>query len=524
MKNGIRLIVLTGMTCCSVLFYGISQAGQLDPQFGMGGWVHTDLGGKEQAGTIAVQKDGKLLVGGRIALQTSAYDFLLLRYLPDGNLDTSFAGKGYKIWDFGFSQENLEFVRVLENGKILAGGFSAPNPNTSGILIQLLPDGSEDPDFGDKGFVKFKYGKSNGPVAAAIDSKGRIVVTGVCVVDSFDIDWQVARFTQDGKPDSTFNGKGWMYHNFLTREDIPFDLMLEENGNILISGCAGVYPQANFALLSLLEDGSLNSQFAGTGYLQTDFAGNHDIAYTASLTADGKYLVSGTVRDTVTNYDFALARYLPDGSLDSGFGNGGKMTYDFEGPVDYGLYMLKQKDNKFLVCGENNVLTKNKYVVVRYFDDGRIDSTFGENGIASFNAMSILTDQTPHFAIAPNGKIVMAGNYRDAQNVDVLVIRWDNLVLSGIDQKSKDGRNTLRLISNPINNEIRLEHTFSSSDGWLKLEFFDIKGVEKAHFKIPVHSSQLVLDHPQIKQLPTGWYFIKWNFASYSGTIPVIKK
>ncbi|MBK9108401.1 MAG: hypothetical protein IPM92_08515 [Saprospiraceae bacterium] len=519
--NAIKFSFIMVLACCW-LSYLNSQSGQLDPSFGFGGWVHTDLGGKEQAGTTDIQNDGKILVGGRIALQTSEYDFLLLRYLENGQLDSSFGNKGFVIWDFGPKQENLEFVRALPDGKILAGGFSGVNPNTNGILIKLLSDGSPDPEFGINGIVNFKCGKSTGPIVANVDAQQNIVVTGVCVVDSFDIDWFVARFLPDGKPDLSFNGIGWMYHNFLTREDIPFDLLLEPGGKILVTGCAGVYPKANYAILRLNSDGSRDFSFGNSGELQTDFAGNHDIGYTTAITSDGKYLTAGTVRDDVTNYDFSLAKYLPNGDLDPGFGNGGKMTYDFKGPVDYGLYMIKQADHKYLVCGEINVLTQNKFVVVRYLENGQIDSSFGDMGIAGFDAVNILTDHTPHFAIQKDGKIVMVANYKDGQNVNVLVIRWTNEIISGNNELAKVGM-PLRLLTNPVQHKIQIELSTELQSQEMYFELMDLKGQTITIFNKAKGTASIHWESSKILNLGKGIYFIKWKSANQSGSLPMIK-
>lgn len=512
-----------------ILAYGMygnssvkAQSGQLDPGFGLGGWVHTDLGGKEQAGTTAIQADGKILVGGRIALQTSEYDFLLLRYLENGKLDSSFGNNGFLIWDFGTKQENLEFVRTLPDGKILAGGFSGVNPNTNGILIKLLADGNPDPDFGTDGIVYFKCGKSTGPIVANIDAQQNIVVSGVCVVDSFDIDWFVARFLPDGKPDLSFNGIGWMYHNFLTREDIPFDLLLEPGGKILVTGCAGVYPKANYAFLRLNADGSRDLSFGNNGELQTDFAGNHDIGYTTAITSDGKYITAGTVRDDITNYDFSLAKYFPNGDLDPGFGNGGKMTYDFKGPVDYGLYMIKQPDHKYLICGENNVLTHNKFVVVRYLENGQIDSSFGEMGIASFDAVNILTDHTPHFAMQKDGKIVMVANYKDGQNVNVLVIRWTNEIVSGNNNLGGTGTR-LKLMTNPVQHEILIDLAPELQANAIYFELMNLNGKLISCYKKEVGTSRIRWNSPEIKNLTQGVYFVKWKTANQSGSLSMVK-
>ncbi len=498
----------------------LAQAGQLDASFGNGGWVHSDFGGKEQGGTIAVQEDGKLLVGGRIALSTAAYDFMLVRYLANGQLDSSFGTNGLITWDFGSDLENLEFVRQLPNGKIFAGGFSGANPNTTGVLILLLPDGSVDPEFGVNGIVKYKGGKSTGPVAAAVQSDGKFVVTGVCVVDSSDIDWNVARFLPDGNMDTSFNHKGWMYHNFLTREDIPFDIMVEPDGKILVSGCAGVYPKANFSFLRLLPDGSKDPGYGTDGSLQTDFGNNHDIAYTSILTPERKYLVSGTVRDSITNYNFALARYHYDGTLDTDFGGTGKLTYDFKGPIDYGLYMIRQPDDKYLVCGENNVLTHNRYVVARFDKDGNLDAGFGRSGLAEFDAVNILTDQTPHFAMQKDGRIVMTANYKDGNNVDLLVIRWTNDLVS----------NTIHpvpmkpfvfLHSNPVRDRARFQMDEEFGDFPVYCNLMDINGKVLKSWEIKSHSdASAELD---CSILSTGLYFVRCKSASREMVLPLSK-
>jgi len=511
-------ILMLGCLLCSGL---LAQAGQLDPAFGLGGWQHTDLGGKEQGGTADIQADGKILAGGRIALQTAAYDFLLVRYLENGQIDSSFGNGGFRFWDFGSQQENLEFVRVLADGKILAGGFSGPNPNTTGILMRLLPDGKEDSSFADHGILQFRYGRSTGPIVAAVDELGRICVSGVCVVDSFDIDWFVSRFTPDGTPDSTFNGTGWMYHNFLTREDIPFDILIEPTGHILVTGCAGVYPKANFAFLRLRPDGTRDPDFGSNGSFETDFAGNQDVAYGTAITADGKYFVSGTVRDSITNYDFGLARYDRNGELDASFGNGGMLTYDLGGPVDYGLYLIRQPDDKYLVCGENNELTHNRFVVMRYLVSGAVDTTFGNRGMASFDAVNILTDQTPHFTIQKDGKVVMVANYKDGQNTNLLLIRWLNDLIVDHEDVSRNGTLGVRVWPNPTANQLVLMFEGDLVDREIQLECRDISGRFLCQRVKPAGQSSLEWDVFSGKGRTAGLYFIRWISGAYRGVIPI---
>ncbi|MBK8450152.1 MAG: T9SS type A sorting domain-containing protein [Saprospiraceae bacterium] len=496
-----------------------SQAGQLDPSFGGKGWVHTDFGGKDQAGSIAIQKDGKLLVGGRTNVVNNAFDFILARYLSDGNLDLGFGDQGKIIRDFGSSQENIEFIKVLSDQRILIGGYSNNNPNSTGILFQLLPDGSPDLSFGNQGQVIFKYGRSTGPSAVAIQEDGKLVVACVAVIDSFDIDWLVTRFYPNGQLDSSFNKKGWTYFNFITREDIPFDIVIQKDHKILISGCSGVYPKANFAFLRLNEDGTLDDGFGNKGSTQTDFGEDQDVAYTSLMLEDGKFITSGTVRDSLTNYDFGLARFLSDGSPDLSFGAGGKITYDFKGPVDYGLYMIQQADGKYLVCGLNNVLTHNSYIVVRFNSDGSLDTGFGKNGVASLDVVNILTDNTPGFIMQDDGKIVMVANYKDGTNINFLVFRF----LNDIQTNTKHDPGIIQSVyvyPNPVSKELILNT--ENMEGEIELQLFDLRGVliDDTMLILKNHKASLNWrDHWK-----PGSYFLKWNCSKQSGIIPVFKK
>jgi uncharacterized delta-60 repeat protein len=232
--------------------------------------------------------------------------------------------------------------------------------------------------------------------------------------------------------------------------------MIQEDHKILMTGCAGVTSATNFAFLRLLEDGIPDPSFGNGGGFQTDFQNNQDVAYTSILLPDGKYLVSGTARDSITNLDFALARYLHDGSPDLSFGNAGKRTYDLQGPVDDGLYMIQQPDHKFLVCGLSLKLGHNSFVIVRFNEDGSIDSNFGINGIASLDVGSILPFNTPSFAMQKDGKLVMVSNYKDGSNINFLTMRFTNDIVTKNEQPEITD-NKVMIVPNPVRDEIRIQ-------------------------------------------------------------------
>jgi len=503
---------------CINLIQAQAQSGQLDPTFGNGGWVHTDFGGKDQSGCVAIQADGKMLVGGRSNAFSGSFDFIVARYHENGQADLSFGDQGKIVLDFGSTQENVEFIHCLPENKILIGGYSNLSPNTRSYVVRLFEDGRIDSSFANQGVLSFKYGRSTGILNMDLQDDGKYVFGCIGVIDTLDVDFLVTRFHPDGTIDTSFNHTGWTYFDFMTRENIPFDMFVQKDHKIFLSGCSGVYPKANFAFVRYHEDGSLDSSFGTNGSTQTDFAGNQDVAYSSILQDDGSFYVSGTVRDSISNYDFALAKYNPDGSLDKQFGNEGKRTYDFKGPVDLGLYMKQQKDGKLLVCGENNILTKNSFVVVRFNKDGTIDQSFGTNGIASLDVVNILTDDTPSFTLQQDEKIVMVGNYKDGTNINFLIMRFLNDVISATQE---DFLTRIRIAPNPVTDKLMLHN--ASSDRQYKISIVHPNGSILQQQMIQFEKETYELSWSNEKSLQPGAYFLKWEQGTKHGTIPFIK-
>lgn len=506
----------------SILFGNLSfllaQAGQLDPSFGNGGWVNTDFGGKDQSGCVAIQPDGKILVGGRTNGFSGSFDFIIARYHENGQLDGSFGDQGKVVLDFGSTQENVEFIHYLPENKILIGGYSNLSPNTTSYVVRLELDGRVDTTFANHGILSFKYGRSTGILNMDLQEDGKYVFGCIGVIDTLDVDFLVTRFWPDGTLDTSFNHKGWVYYDFMTRENIPFDMFVQKDHKIFLSGCSGVYPKANFAFVRYNEDGSLDPTFGNMGSMQTDFAGNQDVAYSSIIQEDGSFYVSGTVRDSITNYDFALAKYNSDGSLDPSFGNGGKLTYDFKGPVDFGLYMKQQKDGKLLVCGENNILTKNSFVVVRFNKDGSIDSKFGNNGMASLDVVNILTDDTPSFTLQQDEKIVMVGNYKDGTNINFLIMRFLN---DGISSTKEENQAPFLIAPNPVGDHIVLHNSKIESNYTVSILHPNGNILQQETIQFDKTSKSILLSE-SVQWLP-GVYFLKWNHGTKFGVIPFIK-
>ncbi|HEX8370634.1 MAG TPA: FG-GAP-like repeat-containing protein [Pyrinomonadaceae bacterium] len=126
---------------------------------------------------------------------------------------------------------------------------------------------------------------------------------------------------------------------------------------------------------------------------------------------DGKILVAGGANDTNSGFSFTVVRFNTDGSLDSGFANGGVFRFEFGSGSDEAQGIALQPDGKIVVAGKANVnpfAADTAFGVIRLNPNGTFDSTFGTNGVVTTNFFSSL-DQATEVAIQPDGKIIATG-------------------------------------------------------------------------------------------------------------------
>src|SRR6266700_6457866 len=130
--------------------------------------------------------------------------------------------------------------------------------------------------------------------------------------------------------------------------------------------------------------GALDPSFGSGGIVVTDFNGSiDDAAFAVAVQSAGKILAAGYVfSSAATNYDFALARYLPDGSLDPSFGTNGKVATDFHGSTDVARAIVLQPDGRIVVARRALRLDGPAldFALARYNADGSLDASFGEGG------------------------------------------------------------------------------------------------------------------------------------------------
>jgi uncharacterized delta-60 repeat protein len=196
--------------------------------------------------------------------------------------------------------------------------------------------GDLDPSFGTGGTVVTDFGFGENAHAVVLQPDGKVVLVGFGFVSGTGFDYELARYDEAGALDPTFGSGGRVATDFGGTFDQAFAAAIQPDGKIVAAGLQAGSNVA-FSVARYGQDGSLDAGFGNGGRVVTDIGDGYDQVFALAMQPDGKILAAGvTGLDSFNGQvgDFALARYEADGSLDPGFGNGGVVILDFEGSLN----------------------------------------------------------------------------------------------------------------------------------------------------------------------------------------------
>ena len=370
-------------------------AGDLDPSFGTGGKVTFDFGTTtNRAFAVAMQPDEKVVVVG----SAGSFDYAIARLLPNGGLDPSFGDGGKVRAHPGEGFDEAFAVVIQADEKVVVAG--AAGCGDFGI-VRYLPDGRLDPEFGGGGVVTTDFGACDQAFAMALQRDGKIIAAGM-TMSPFVRDLALARYLPNGELDPTFGNGGRITTDF-GGDDRAIAIAIDGDGRIVVAGAGG--PFGDFALARYLADGSLDPAFGEGGLVLTDF-GSYDAAEGLAIQEDGGIVAAGP-----GNGRFGFARYLPDGSLDPTFGQGGKTTILFAGDNSEAAHdVALQADGKIVAAGFAFRNFGSYFAIARLDRNGVLDPRFGNGGLV----MTSFTGEQDNavadgIAIQSDGKIIAAG-------------------------------------------------------------------------------------------------------------------
>jgi uncharacterized delta-60 repeat protein len=239
--------------------------------------------------------------------------------------------------------------------------------------------------------------------AVVLQPDGKIVIVGLASDGSLD-DVAGVRYNADGSLDTTFSGDGRVTTPIGSSSDGAFAIALQPDGKIVAAGLSRQGATEDFALVRYSTDGSLDTTFSGDGMATTAIGSGDDRVYAMVLQPDGRILVAGQSHNG-TNYDFAVARYNGDGSLDTTFSGDGILTTAMSGGTDSARGIAVQSDGKILVAGRAGATAL--FALARYNSDGSLDTSFDGDGMVT-TAVG-LRDYGSDIALQPDGKISLPG-------------------------------------------------------------------------------------------------------------------
>lgn len=337
-------------------------------------------------------------------------------------MDTSFSSDGVDVLPNEIGY--CDYISLQADGKILAAGtVSGGTANGQlGVLVRYNTDGSLDNSFGVNGILQLDQESMVDNLE--IQSDGKILISATNHSwngSSYTGSGYLARLNSNGSYDASFDLDGKI--SLTKSESSGSFIMPQSDGKILFSSHPG---QGEISFTRYNQDGSLDTSFDGDGVVYTNFNG---FAYTdtMSLQSDGKILlnISNSYNNTYYN---TLVRYNENGSLDSSFDFNGEVVVNFPNTTGVDVNSITSLSNgKIIIAGSGRVgPSTSGFALARYNSDGSIDSTFGVGGTTVYVFGDGIQSEVYSIKILSDGKILVEGNTFGSPDQKVIIARYNS--------------------------------------------------------------------------------------------------
>ena len=342
----------------------LHATGTIDTSFGANGFVVTPIEqfSPEAVYALALQPDGKIIAAGNSSTPSVfTAQFAVVRYNPNGSLDTTFGSGGKAMTDFSTGVNDIIGGVVIQpDGKIVVAGTQ----NGKFALARLNANGSMDSSFGTAGKAVTQIVTDGNAFANVLllQTDGKLVVAGSRTGPTSNINSApVARFNTDGSLDTSFDGDGLAFPGLAFIRAGAID-----SSGRLVFGGQGYwnFSASGFGLARLNPNGSADTSFNATGTSRLVIASpeNENWVNGLAIQSNGKIVAAGRSYGNPNGYDFTLARFNENGSPENRFGNGGKMVTHIGAQQDWAYALSLQTDGKIVVAGASGA----RFAVARF--------------------------------------------------------------------------------------------------------------------------------------------------------------
>lgn len=358
----------------------VNEDGTLDNSFATNGVAVTATGFNSSASAVAIQSDGRIVVAGYSVVDETTSGFALIRYNLDGTLDQTFGKRGVVLPSVGVRTGRANAVAIQRDGKIVVGGGKNVGGFDDFALARYCPDGKPDSTFGIDGLVITSIDRSADTISAvALQPDEKIVAVGTAMKDGRK-QFALARYDSTGVLDATFGVRGVATVTIGGGSSSAHAVILEPEGRIIAVGDSSTDPTERYkytpviSLAAFTPSGTLDPSFGKGGIVTTSLGQSTSAATAAIRQSDGMIFVAGYAVKAVINSSYShsilVARYRPDGGLDSTFGTSGFAVTDIGSDTAIAHAVATQSDGKIVVAGDSRSSTDTKIVLVRFLPTG----------------------------------------------------------------------------------------------------------------------------------------------------------
>lgn len=441
----------------------------------------------------ALQPDGKIVVAGQ-KWNGINNEFDLVRYNINGSLDNAFGNNGIKHLD-----HDIVSIAIQGDGKMVILASGQDNDNSYFEVHRYNVNGIADSSFSVNGRAVTNFGFSPGEgyteydnaSAVAIQGDGKIVVIGSAYNYSNEsVEMAIARYKTDGSLDNTFDHDGKLTTNFGSLENYGYSIAFQSDGKIIAAGYTSVNgSDYNFAIARYNINGSLDNTFSGDGKQTQNVGASGHNANMVAIQNDGKIVVGGDTWNG-SNNDFVVARFNTNGSVDNTFATNGNVKTDFGSSDDYANSLAIQSDGKILVEGYaytyTSADTRSAFVMARYNTNGSLDNTFDGDGKLK-GVMKQGYTVYNSTVVQPDGKVVAAGYAWNGSNNDFALARYNTD--GSLDSTfSSDGKLTTNFGADEYGNSVVIQ-----SDGKIVVAGYTIS--TNSYFAVARYNTDGSLDN-----------------------------
>lgn len=457
----------------------IGQDGKLETTFGTNG-TKLISSGTGNAEILGILKDGNSLIGVGFSRVGNFDKIAMVKMDLNGNMDATFGQNGLLTFPFGSGHARASSIIQQPDGKYLVAGWARYVNKDEYVIIRLLQNGSLDSSFGTNGLAKGVFSNSSFAedeiAQIALLSDNKIVIAGRSYNGQND-DGFVACFNTDGSLNKNFGTDGFLIIEFdvIPPSESVRAFAIDKSDNIYLGGdvATGFNTEDAFFIMKLNKDGVKDTSFGTNGVVTKVLSANIVAGLnTMEIDAKGRILTGGGAFDTdELDNNYFLTRYNPNGTPDMSFGQNGQVI--LARSANESISDLIVFPSGLIIAAGSTGGFPSSFAMVRLFENGSQDMSFGTNG---WSIEKITNDfNSIKSVVYSDGFIYAGGTSRVDPEWRMAFAKYKNKTTSSTYDDLSNLFSSFNLYPNPTANEINLSFDINAEMS-ISISLNDIMG------------------------------------------------